>query len=95
MNRKITKLSVAFVFAALFIAAVGSAQAAESIWFSGHELYQPATNFLNGGSCYDMVNNSENIYLSTDGTQRQEANAGICNLTDGRSLSIWFSPTNT
>jgi hypothetical protein len=95
MNRNITKTSVAFLFAALFMVAVGSAQAAESVWFSGNELYQPATHLLNDGSCYNIAKNSENIYLSTDSSLNQEAIAGICSLTDGRSFSIWFPPANT
>jgi hypothetical protein len=90
MKRNIAKISIVFVFAALFIITVGSAQAAESVWFSGNEQYQPATNILNGGSCYNTTQNSENIYFSTDSGMKQVAKAGTCSLTDGRSYNIWF-----
>lgn len=90
MKRNIKKIRIAFVFAALFMITVSSAQAAESIWFSGHEEYRPAAQFLNGGSCYSTVHNSENIYFSTVNGLGQEAKPGTCSLTDGRSYNIWF-----
>lgn len=94
MNRNVTKLSVAFIFATLFILTVNSAQATESIWFTGHEQYRPATNILKDGSCYNTAHNSENIYLSTAYGLNQEAKAGTCSLTDGRSYNIWLQAIN-
>lgn len=95
MKRNITKISVVFVFAALFIFSVGSAQATESIWFSGHDQYQPATNAQDGGFCYSIAHNSENIYLSTNGGLQQEAMGGTCGVPDGRNYSIWLQAENT
>jgi hypothetical protein len=92
---KINTIGIALVFAALFIVAVSSAQAGESIWFSGHEEYRPAATFLNGGSCYSDNHNSENIFFAGESGQKQEANAGTCIQTDGRSRSIWFQTDNT
>ena len=90
MNHNIAKLSIAFVFAALFMITVNSAQAAESIWFSANQRYQPAVHYLNDGSCYSVSPNSENIFLAAGNDLGQEANAGICRLTDGRTYTIWF-----
>lgn len=92
---KINTIGIALLFAALFIVTVSSAQAGESIWFYGHEEYRPAATFLNGGSCYSDSQNSENIFLAGESGQKQEANAGMCILTDGRSQSIWFQTNNT
>ena len=94
MNRHVKKISIAFTFAALFMITVSSAQAGESIWFSGHEDFRPAANFLNGGSCYVTTHSSENIYLADDSGLRQEANTGTCSLTNGRSYNIWFQAGN-
>ena len=95
MNHKIAKISIAFALAALFMITVSSAQAADSIWFSGNQGYSPAANYLNGGSCYSVTPNSENIFLADESNPRPEANAGMCNLIDGRSYSIWFQGNNT
>ena len=92
MNRNMTKFSLTFVFAALFILSVGSAQAAGSIWFSGQDQYRPVTHTLNGGFCASTTNNNENIYLSTGSGMKQETKAGICILSmpDGRNYNIWL-----
>jgi hypothetical protein len=90
MNRNIAKISIVFVFAALFMITVSSAQAADSIWFSGNQGYRPAANYLNGGSCYSVTSSSENIFLASGNDLGQEANAGICSLTDGRTYNIWL-----
>jgi len=95
MNHKIAKISIAFVFAALFMITVSSAQAADSIWFSGNQAYKPAANYLNDGTCYSVTLNSENIFFAGESNLRPEANAGICTLTEGRSYSIWFQGNNT
>ena len=95
MNHKIAKISIAFAFAALFMITVSSAQAADSIWFSGNQGYSPAANYLNGGSCYNVTPNSENIFLGAANDMTQEANTGTCRLTDGRSYSIWLQGNNT
>jgi hypothetical protein len=94
MNMNITKISVAFVFATLLILTISSAQATESIWFTGHDQYAPAANYLNDGSCYSAANNSENIYLATAGSLKKEAMAGTCSLTDISTHNIWLQ-TNT
>ncbi|MEJ2661038.1 MAG: hypothetical protein P8Z73_09995 [Desulfobacteraceae bacterium] len=90
MNHNIAKIGIVFVFAALFIVTVSSAQAGESIWFSGNEGYRPAVNYLNSGLCYSAPHNSENIYLAAANDLRQEANAGTCSLTAVRTDNIWF-----
>ena len=92
---KIHTIGIALVFAALFIVTVSSAQAGESIWFSGHEEFRPVATFLDGGSCYSDSHNSKNIFLADESGQKQEANTGTCILTDGRSQSIWFQTNNT
>lgn len=73
---------------------VSSAQATESIWFSGQEQYAPAANYLNDGSCYSAAHNSENIYLATAGRLEKEAKATTCSLTDISSRNIWFQTNN-
>ena len=90
MNHKIAKFSIAFVFAALFMITVSSAQAADSIWFSGNQGYRPAATYLNGGSCYNVTPNSENIFLAVANDMEIEANAGNCSLMDGRTYNIWL-----
>jgi hypothetical protein len=94
MNRNITKISVALLFAALCILTVNSAQANESIWFSGNEQYRPASNVLNDGSCYNAAHNSENIFLATASGPNQEVMAGTCSVKDGRNFNIWFQTDN-
>lgn len=94
MKRNIIKISVTFLFAALILLTVSSAQATESIWFSGHEQYRPATIVLNDGTCYSAANNNENIFLAPAFGMNQEADGGICSLTDGRSYSIWLQAIN-
>jgi hypothetical protein len=94
MNKNIKKTSVAFIFTALLMLTVSSAQATESIWFSGQEQYAPAANYLNDGSCYSAAHNSENIFLATAGSMKKEAKAGTCSLTDISSHNIWLQTNN-
>jgi hypothetical protein len=94
MNPNMTKVSVVFVFAALFILAVSSAQASENIWFSGNGQYRPATQILNGGYCYSTADNNANIYLFNGSSPGQETVTGVCKVPDGRNYNIWLQANN-